>query len=72
MQVFTIIAMLVAACLATVAARAQDAWPSRQVNLLVPYPAGGYIDAVTRLVAEGMREKFGQPFVVLNRVGGNG
>lgn len=72
MQVFAIIAMLVAACLATVAARAQDVWPSRQVNLLVPYPAGGYIDAVTRLVAEGMREKFGQPFVVLNRVGGNG
>ena len=53
-------------------ASAQIAWPDRQINLVVPYPAGGYIDVVTRIVADGLRERTGQTVVVLNRAGGNG
>ena len=56
----------------SLSAHAQDAWPSRQVTVLVPYPAGGFIDSVTRIVSEGLREKSGQPFVIINKVGGNG
>ena len=53
-------------------AAAQDAYPSRPITLMVPYPAGGFIDVVTRTVAEGLREKLKQQIVVLNRPGGNG
>jgi tripartite-type tricarboxylate transporter receptor subunit TctC len=51
---------------------AQEAYPSRPITLLVPYPAGGFIDVVSRVVAEGLREQLKQQVVVLNRPGGNG
>jgi tripartite-type tricarboxylate transporter receptor subunit TctC len=57
---------------AAVPGQAQTLWPARQVTLIVPYPPGGYIDVVTRIVAEGLRERSGQTVVVLNRPGGNG
>lgn len=50
----------------------QENWPSRRVTILVPYPAGGYIDAVARILANGLREATGQPFIVINKAGGNG
>jgi tripartite-type tricarboxylate transporter receptor subunit TctC len=53
------------------AASAQS-YPSRQISLIVPYAPGGVLDLVARLLAEGLREKYGQPVVVLNRAGGNG
>ena len=49
-----------------------QSYPSRQISLVVPYAPGGVLDLVARLLAEGMREKYGQPVVVLNRAGGNG
>jgi tripartite-type tricarboxylate transporter receptor subunit TctC len=54
------------------ATAAQEAYPSRPITLLVPYPAGGFIDVVSRIVAEGLREQLKQQVVVLNRPGGNG
>lgn len=62
-----------AVCSALVqATAAQEAYPSRPITLLVPYPAGGFIDVVSRIVAEGLREQLKQQVVVLNRPGGNG
>jgi tripartite-type tricarboxylate transporter receptor subunit TctC len=52
-------------------APAQD-WPQRPVRILVPYAAGGNSDSMARLAAQRLGEAFGQPFVVENRVGGNG
>ncbi len=55
------------------ALRAQEAWPSKQrVTIIVPYPAGGYIDAVARFLADGLRQAEGQTFLVVNKSGGNG
>jgi len=51
---------------------AQEAYPSRQITLLVPYPAGGFVDIAARYLADGLREQFKQPVVVLNRPGANG
>ncbi len=56
----------------TTSARAQDAWPSRQVTFLVPFGAGGTTDILARLVAEQMQNTFGKPFVVENRAGAGG
>jgi tripartite-type tricarboxylate transporter receptor subunit TctC len=49
---------------------AQD-YPSRPVELVVPFPAGGGTEIVTRHVSEGLAKRLGQPFVVLNRPGAN-
>jgi tripartite-type tricarboxylate transporter receptor subunit TctC len=49
------------------------AWsPSRSVRLIVPFQAGGPMDAVARTIAQQFGEKWGQSFVVENRTGGSG
>jgi tripartite-type tricarboxylate transporter receptor subunit TctC len=50
---------------------AQD-WPTRPVTIVVPFPAGGLSDVVARQLAKDLSEKFGQQFVVENRLGGGG
>src|ERR1700675_2550593 len=51
-------------------ARAQS-FPSKQVTMIVPFPAGGGSDILARVVAERMRSSLGQPVIVEN-VGGAG
>jgi tripartite-type tricarboxylate transporter receptor subunit TctC len=48
---------------------AQDKWPSRPVTLVVPVGAGTITDVTGRLLADHLREAFGQPFVVENKPG---
>jgi tripartite-type tricarboxylate transporter receptor subunit TctC len=65
---------LAAACVAAAlagSAGAQD-YPSRAITLVVPYPAGGFVDVTARHLAEGLREKLNQSVVVSNRPGANG
>jgi tripartite-type tricarboxylate transporter receptor subunit TctC len=52
------------------AASAQD-WPARPVTMIVPYAAGGPVDTVGRIMAQGLSEVLGQQVVVEN-VGGAG
>jgi tripartite-type tricarboxylate transporter receptor subunit TctC len=56
---------------ATQSASAQ-AFPSRPVTLIVPFPAGGITDIIGRIVAEGMRKSLGQPVIVENLGGAGG
>jgi tripartite-type tricarboxylate transporter receptor subunit TctC len=51
---------------------AQDSYPSRPVTLVVPYSAGGSIDLIARILAEGLATRLKQNFVVENKTGGNG
>jgi tripartite-type tricarboxylate transporter receptor subunit TctC len=53
-------------------AAGQDAYPSRPVSLVVPYAAGGSIDLIARIMAEGLTARFNQSVVVDNKPGGNG
>ena len=53
-------------------ARAADAWPARPIKLVVPFPAGGQLDVVSRLVAEQIAPVLGQPIVVEVRTGADG
>lgn len=53
--------------------RAQaQAFPSRGMTILVPFPAGGPTDQMARVLGEILAERFGQPVVVDNRPGGGG
>src|SRR5271170_7858685 len=46
-------------------------YPTRPITIIVPFPAGGPVDALARLLAEPMRKALGQPLVIEN-VGGAG
>lgn len=65
------IAALALLCAQLSMAAAQD-WPNRPVRVMVGFGAGGGTDVATRIVAEGLSEVLGQPFVVENRVGAGG
>jgi len=54
-----------------VAAQASN-WPDRPVRIIVPYPAGGSTDVLSRIYADSLKERFGQPFVIENRPGAGG
>jgi tripartite-type tricarboxylate transporter receptor subunit TctC len=51
---------------------AQGNWPSQNVRVIVPYPAGGSTDVLFRILAERLKDKLGQSFVVENRPGASG
>lgn len=53
------------------AAQAQT-WPTRQVTIVVPYPPGGLIDLVARILQPRLQQELGQPVVVENRSGAGG
>jgi tripartite-type tricarboxylate transporter receptor subunit TctC len=67
------LAVVFAAMLAAgAAAVAQDAYPSKPVHILVPYPPGGGVDIVTRLLGDELSKKWGQTIIVENRPGAGG
>jgi len=56
---------------ATARAAAQD-YPTHPITLIVPFPAGGGVDAVARIVADKLSHALGQPIVIDNRGGAGG
>ncbi|UHL62955.1 tripartite tricarboxylate transporter substrate binding protein [Paralcaligenes sp. KSB-10] len=51
---------------------AQDAYPSRSIQMVVPFSAGGPSDLIARLVAHGMSERLKQSIVIQNKTGAGG
>jgi tripartite-type tricarboxylate transporter receptor subunit TctC len=60
---------LLSFALALTPVSAQENFPSRPIRIVVPFPAGGPTDILSRIVAQKMSEDFGQPVVVENRPG---
>ena len=60
---------LAALCAAPVLA---GAWPERPIKLIVPYPAGGLTDIVSRLVGDELGRELGTSVVIENRAGAGG
>jgi tripartite-type tricarboxylate transporter receptor subunit TctC len=64
---------LAALCLALASAAPSAAqYPERPIRLLLPFPAGGAVDHVARLVTARMAEDLGRPFVIENKAGAGG
>ena len=49
-----------------------QAYPTRPINVVNPWPPGAVTDMLARLVAEGLRVELGQPVIVENRAGASG
>ncbi len=70
-----ILALISSAFIFGSSALAQDPaadYPNKPIKIVVSVPAGGGVDTVTRIVAEGMHKQLGQPVVVENRAGAAG
>ena len=65
-------AMLAGVAFSTALRAAEDAYPSRPVRLVVPFPAGGPTDIVGRLYAEKLTAHWGRQVVVDSRPGASG
>ena len=53
-------------------ALAQDAWPSKPITYVVPFPPGGNTDTLARLIAPKLSAALGQPIVIENKPGAGG
>ena len=49
-----------------------QAWPSKPIRMLVPFPPGGGVDFAARIVGKHLSDRLGQPVVIDNRSGANG
>jgi tripartite-type tricarboxylate transporter receptor subunit TctC len=69
-QILAALAVLV--CLAVSPASAQSAYPSKPITMVVPFGAGGALDLIARVLADGLRNELGQPVIVDNKPGASG
>jgi tripartite-type tricarboxylate transporter receptor subunit TctC len=69
---FRTAALAAAICAAAGGASAQSSFPSKAVRILVPYPAGGGVDVLTRTLGDVVSKQWGQSIVVENRPGAGG
>ena len=51
---------------------AQDSYPTRPIRIIVPFTAGGIVDAIARTIGDKLSTKYGQPVVVENKSGAGG
>jgi tripartite-type tricarboxylate transporter receptor subunit TctC len=64
------VAFLVASILAAVSPVAAQVYPTKQIELVVPFVAGGTTDNIARMMAQRFTESWGQTVIVSNRAGG--
>lgn len=66
------VALALALALGAAAARAEEAFPTRPIRIVVPFAPGGTNDNVSRIVGQKLTEILGQPVVIDNRPGAGG
>jgi len=74
-QLRILVALVSLACSALTPAWAQNGFPSKPITMVVPFGAGGALDLIARVLADGLRNELGQTVIVDNkpeRAGANG
>lgn len=72
MKTWLIAAGLACTTLMVPLAATAQAWPSRPIEIVYPYPPGNDADAFMRVLAQGMSKRLGVPVQVINKPGGGG
>ena len=73
MKLKSIALLVVAAAVLAFAAGVQaQAWPTKPIKIIVPFPPGNTMDIMSRLIAPKLQERLGQPIIVENRPGASG
>ena len=67
-----IVLFAVSILLASGPARAQEAYPSKPVRMIVPFPPGGPADLIARVMAQKLSEDLGKQFYIENHSGAGG
>lgn len=57
---------------AATAQAASTDYPDRPIKIIVPFPAGGWVDSTARLIGEKLSDKYGKPVLIENRTGAGG
>ena len=70
-QHITLAAVMMGSLAASMPAVGQE-YPAKPIRIITPFPPGGGVDILARIVAEKLQAKWGQPVVVENRAGGGG
>lgn len=68
----SLLAMAGASLLPTTSLQAQEIFPSKLINLIVPYPPGGYADTMARVVAPALEKSLNKTVLIINRAGAGG
>jgi tripartite-type tricarboxylate transporter receptor subunit TctC len=63
---------LIAAAMIATSAQAQDAWPTKPIRLIAPFPPASTADVIGRVLGQKLSQRLGQPVVIDNRVGASG
>ena len=64
--------LIATALLGASAVAMAQAWPARTVKMIIPFPPGGTLDTVGRMLAQKLTEQTGQTFMIENKPGGQG
>jgi tripartite-type tricarboxylate transporter receptor subunit TctC len=65
-------AVLFAACFVSAPAATQETYPSKPITIIVPFGAGGALDLIARVLADGLRNELGQTVIIDNKPGASG
>ena len=69
MKLLKPLGLLLSLTMAASAPALAQTFPNKPVNLMVPYPAGGGIDVMSRLLGQQLSQRLGQPVVIENKPG---
>ena len=72
MKILKNIIIVSAAIIATTVSAARAEWPSKSIEFVIPFGAGGGADIEGRLIAKAMSKELGQPVLPVNKPGGGG